>query len=281
MTVYIDVLVILNLYINYFLIRSSALVMRRSVSAKRCLLASAVGAAGSLVILLPELPFIVIALEKIVIGALITFAAFGRQKPVDFAVCALFFLLVSFVYAGLMTALWTFCAPYGMVFGNGVAYFNIPLTAIIAFTAAAYFAVRLVRYFADRRLRCGKICNVKISANGMEIQLRGLCDTGNGLCDIFSGKPVIVCKYEKIAEITPKNARDFLDGTLDESGGLYASCGLRLIPCRTVTSETLLPIFGADGITVDGKAADALVGVTKNSLGNDIDCIFDPKIISI
>lgn len=275
MTVYIDVLIILNLYINYFLIRSNALVMRRSVSSRRCLLAAAAGAAGSLVILLPELPFFIIALEKIVLGALITFVAFGRQKPADFAVCALFFLLVSFVYAGLMTALWTFCAPYGMVFGNGVAYFNIPLAAVAAFTAAAYFAVRLVRYFADRRLRCNKICSVTISANGTEIQLRGLCDTGNGLCDIFSGKPVIVCKYEKIAVITPKNALDFLDGKLDENGGL------RVIPCRTVTSESLLPIFAADKIFIDGKAADALVGVTKNPLGSDIDCIFDPKIISI
>lgn len=275
MTVYIDVLVILNLFINYFLIRSSALVMRRGISAKRCLLAAAVGAVGSLVILLPELPFIVIALEKIAIGAVITFAAFGRQKPVDFAVCALFFLLISFVYAGLMTALWTFCAPYGMVFGNGVAYFNIPLAAIFAFTAAGYFAVRLVRFFADRRLKCAKICNVKITANGTEITLRGLCDTGNGLCDIFSGKPVIVCRYDKIAAITPESAGDFLNGILDESGEL------RLIPCRTVTSETMLPIFKIEEITVDGKPADALIGVTKNNLGSDIDCIFDPKIISM
>jgi len=274
-TVYIDVLIVLNLYINYFLIRSAVLVIRRSVSAKRCLLAAGIGAAGSLVILLPELPFIVIALEKIALGALITFAAFGKQKPVDFAVCALFFLLVNFVYAGLMTALWTFCAPYGMVFGNGVAYFNIPLAAVAAFTAAAYFAVRLARYFADRRLRCNKICSVKISINDTEIQLRGLCDTGNGLCDIFSGKPVIVCKYEKIAEITPKNALDFLEGKLDESGGL------RLIPCRTMNSESLLPIFAADRIFIDGKAADALVGITKNPLGSEVDCIFDPKIISI
>ena len=275
MTVYIDVLIILNLYINYFLIRSSTLVMRRSVSAKRCLFAAAVGALGSLVILLPELPFVIIALEKIALGALITFAAFGKQKPVDFAVCALFFLLVSFVYAGLMTALWTFCAPYGMVFGNGVAYFNIPLAAVAAFTAAAYFAVKLVRYFADKRLRCNKICTVTISANGSEIKLRGLCDTGNGLCDIFSGKPVIVCKYENIADIAPKNVLDFLDGKLDESGGL------RIIPCRTVTSESLLPIFAAEKITIDGKTADALVGVTKKSLGSNVDCIFNPKTISI
>lgn len=275
MTVYIDVLVILNLYINFLLIRSSALVMRRSVSAKRCLLAALVGAAGSLAILLPELPFIVIASEKLALGALITFAAFGRQKPADFAVCALFFLLVSFAYGGLMTALWTFCAPYGMVFGNGVAYFNIPLAAITAFTAAAYLAVRLVRYFADRRLRCDRICSVRITANGAEIRLRGLCDTGNGLCDVFSGKPVVVCRYESIAAITPKSARAFLDGELDESGGL------RVIPCRTVTSESLMPIFAADMITVDGKPADALVGVTKNPIGADADCIFNPKIISI
>lgn len=274
-TVYIDVLVILNLFINYFLIRSSALVMRRGISAKRCLLAAAVGAVGSLVILLPELPFFVIALEKIAIGAVITFAAFGRQKPLDFTVCALFFLLISFVYAGLMTALWTFCAPYGMVFGNGVAYFNIPIAAIFAFTAAAYFAIRLVRFFADRRLRCAKICNVKITAKGTEITLRGLCDTGNGLCDIFSGKPVIVCRSDKLTAITPKAARDFLNGILDENGDL------RLIPCRTVTSETMLPIFKADAITVDGKPADALVGVTNNNLGSNIDCIFDPKIISM
>lgn len=275
MTVYIDVLVILNLYINYFLIRSTALITRRYLSAKRCLVAASVGAAGALVILLPELPFIVIALEKTALGALVTLAAFGRQKPVDYAVSALFFLLVSFVYGGLMTALWTFCAPYGMVFGNGVAYFGIPLWAMIAFTAAAYLAVRLTRYFADRRLKCARICTVKIAANGTEIPLRGLCDTGNGLTDIFSGKPVIVCKYDKIAVIAPKSALGFLDGQLDDSGAL------RVIPCRTVTSETLMPIFSADSVTVDGKAADALVGVTRNPLGDGIDCIFDPKIISI
>lgn len=275
MTVYVDVLIILNLYINYLLIRSTALITRRHISPKRCLLAALTGAAGSLVILLPELPFIVIALEKTAIGALVTLAAFGRQKPVDYAVSALFFLLVSFVYGGLMTALWMFCAPYGMVFGNGVAYFGIPLWAIVAFTAAAYLAVRLTRYFADRRLKCARICVVKIVSNGTEIPLRGLCDTGNGLTDIFSGKPVIVCKYDKIAGITPKNALGFLDGQLDESGAL------RVIPCRTVTSETLMPIFAADSVTVDGKAADALVGITKTHLGNGIDCIFDPKIISI
>lgn len=273
MTVYIDVLIVLNLYINFFLVRSTSLITRRECSSKRCLAAAVIGSLGSLVILLPELPFWAIAAEKIILGGFMVLASFGRQKPIDYAVSALFFLVVSFSFAGLMMALWTFIAPLGMVFTNGIAYFDIPLAAVAAFTAAAYFAVKLVRYFADKRLHCNKICSVKITVNGMETTLRGLCDTGNGLCDIITGKPVIICSADKICGIAPQNVLDYLGGIADG--------GIRLVPLKTISSEALLPIFKADKITIDGKAASAVIGVTKNPMQPEIDCIFNPKIISI
>ena len=272
MVVYVDVLIVLNLYVNYFLIRATAMIMRRVCSRKRCVLSAFVGALGSLVILLPELPLPAVALFKIALGAMVVFITFGKQKPADLAVCLLFFLVVSFAFAGVMVALWTFAAPIGMVWSNGTAYFNIPLSAIAAFTAAAYCAVRLVRFFADKRLHCNRICDVKITSGECEITLRGLCDTGNELCDLFSGKPVVVCFFDKIAPLAPNEVLDYFDGKLAES--------LRVIPCRTVSSETLVPIFKAD-ITIDGRSADGFVGVTKRALGNDIDCVFNPKIISI
>lgn len=273
MTVYIDVLIVLNLYINYFLVRSTSLITRRDCSSKRCLLAGTVGAVGSLLILFPELPFWVVALEKIILGGIMVFVAFGKQKFVDYAVSALFFLVVSFSFAGLMMALWTFVAPLGMVFTNGVAYFDIPLAAVIAFTAAAYFTVKLVRFFADKRLHCNKICCVKITVNGSEITLRGLCDTGNGLCDIITGKPVIICAADKLRTITPRSILDYFSG--------IASDELRLVPLKTISSEALVPIFRADKITIDGKSASAVIGVTQNPMQPEIDCIFNPKIISI
>ena len=272
MVVYVDVLIVLNLYVNYFLIRATAMIMRRVCPRKRCVLSAFIGALGSLVILLPELPLPVVALFKIALGALIVFITFGKQKPADLVICVLFFLVVSFTFAGVMVALWTFAAPLGMVWSNGTAYFNIPLSAIAAFTAAAYCAVRLVRFFADKRLHCNRICSVKITAGGSEITLRGLCDTGNELCDLFSGKPVVMCYFDKIAPLAPDEVIGYFDGKLAES--------LRVIPCRTVSSETLVPIFKAD-ITIDGKTADGFVGVTKRTLGSDIDCVFNPKIISI
>lgn len=273
MVVYADVLIILNMYINYFLIRSTALFLKRDITARRCVLAAFIGGLGALVILLPELPFFVIAAEKIILGALIVLTAFGRQKPVDFLVCTLFFLVVSFGFAGIMMALWTFAAPYNMVFFNGVCSFDIPLFAIAAFTAAAYCLVRLIRLLSDRRIRCVTPRTVRIVKDGAEISLRGLSDTGNSLCDVFSGKPVIICDSDKIAGIAPQCVLDYFNGNAAE--------GLRLIPCKTVIAESLLPVFRADSVTIDGKPADAVIGVSKNSLGEDIDCIFDPKIISL
>lgn len=272
MVVYVDVLIVLNLYINYFLIRATAMIMRRVCSRKRSVLSAFIGALGSLVILLPELPFFCVVLFKLALGALVMFITFGKQKPADLAICVLFFLVVSFTFGGAMLALWTFAAPLGMVWSNGTAYFNIPIGAIIAFTAAAYCIMRLVGFIADRRLRCNKISTVRVSANGSEIELRGLCDTGNELCDIFSGKPVVVCRFGSIAPLLPQNVLEYFNGGIPE--------GLRVVPCRTISAEALIPIFKAD-ISVDGKAADGFVGVTKNPLGDGVDCIFNPKIISI
>ena len=276
LVIYADILVILNLYINYFLVRSAALLLRRDLSSKRCLLAAGIGAVAALSALLPELLFWAVAGIKAAVGCAVVFAAFGRQKKIDFVISLLCFLIISFVFAGLMLALWTFFAPFDMVYSNGVAYFNIPIAAIAVFTAAAYGAVKAVRYFSDRRLSCRRICRVKITVTGVTAELKGLADTGNGLCDIFSGKSVIVCRRDSVENIIPEAVRKYLDGKAADS-----TDGIRLLPCRTIAAESLIPVFSAASITIDGKTADGFIGVTKNTLGEDIDCVFNPKIISL
>lgn len=272
--IYGDVLIIFNLYINYFLVRGAALLLRRELSGKRCLLAAAVGAVSSLVIMLPSLPFFAVALIKAAVACGMVFAAFGKQPPSEFALSALCFLVISFLFAGLMLGLWILFAPLGMVYDNGVAYFDIPIWAAVAFTAAGYVVIRVVRRFADRRLDCSRVCSVTVSVGESSRTLKGLSDTGNCLCDLFSGKPVIVCRADSISELLPQNVRDYLSGKA-------AKGGIRLLPCRTVSSETLIPIFRADSITIDGKPAEGMVGVSSAELGEGIECVFNPKMISL
>ena len=122
LVIYIDVLLVVNLYINYFLVRGTSLMLRRKVSPRRVILASAVGAVGSLLILVPDLNPILCVLIKIALGIGITFAAFGRQNKIDFLISSLSFLVVSFIFGGAMTALWNIAAPAGIFVRNGTPY---------------------------------------------------------------------------------------------------------------------------------------------------------------
>lgn len=273
MVVYIDILIILNLYINYFLLRSSALFLRREVSRKKLVLAALLGSLGSLIILAPALPFYITYPYKILLGAAMVLVVYGKQKLKDFLVCELFFLLAGFMFGGILTAIWTFFSPAGMFLNNGVCFFNIPLAALVSFTAGAYLLMKLIKSLSDKRKR--RICNVKITRNNIEISLRGLCDTGCEVRDIFTGKPVIICDFEKAAAVLPDEIIEYLSGQPRNIEKI------RLIPCRTVSSTAVIPVFKAQAVFVDGKQADALVGVSKEHLGDDVDCIFNPKIIPV
>lgn len=270
MVIYADVLIAVNLYINYFLIKGTALLLRRKIKPVRCILSSAVGALGSLAIMLPELHPVFGVLIKVILGTVVTIIAFGRQKRGDFLMSLLCFLAVSFLFAGGMMALWNFAAPLGMYYRNGFAYFDIPIGAAAVITAAVYGGFRLVKCIYDRK-RPAVHEKVILRSKGLEITLDGIADTGNSLCDSFSGKPVVIASLNSVRAAVPEAVLNYLSGNTSQLEGI------RLVPCRTVTSDGVVPVFPAE-IIIDGKSADAMLGVTRQDIAG-ADCIFNPNII--
>ena len=112
---------------------------------------------------------------------------------------------------------------------------------------------------------------VLVRRNGLEVPLDGLADTGNALCDSFTGKPVVIASIEKVRELLPDAVKNYLAGNCEHLEGI------RLIPCRTVTAEGVVPAFPAE-IIIGGKPADALLGVTRQEISG-ADCIFNPNKI--
>lgn len=274
MIIYIDVLLVFNLYISYFLIRSAALLLRIRISPKRCLLAATAGALSSLLILLPAIPTLICVLIKASVGVITVLIAFGKGSKRDIAMRSLVILTVCFVYSGLMLAVWNFAAPLGMVCSNGVTYFDIPISAIAVLTIISYCIIKLIRCFADKRINTCECAKVSITNGNSSVTLNGFADTGNGLCDPFSGKPVIICTADSLNSILPDNVRHYLDKDVESIEGI------RLVPCNTVTAEGLIPIFTADTISVDKKPVDAAIGVSKGNFKAEFDCIFNPKILT-
>ena len=225
-----------------------------------------------------------LTLLKIFLCALITFVAFGYTGFRAYAVSVLFLMLVSFVFSGLMLCVWLFAAPMKMLFINGTVYFGIDTMTIILSTCAAYGVVRIIRYILDKNGKTDGKYTVIIKNNGRECRLSALADSGNGMVDCFSGLPVIVCRRDMCADVSPP-AIDMIENNSDISEiGTQMIKGVRIMPFSTVGKGGLICMFKAESVVIDDETneekypVNALIGIVIGGR-QEYEAIFNPKIL--
>lgn len=274
MTIYIDVLIIINIYVTFFLIKATAIFMHLQISVGRCIAGSILGGLSSLIILLPSLILPLNILLKSICGCVIAASSFGFKDFRAFIRKFVIFMLVNLIFAGIMLLLWFFAAPLGMVYNNGIVYFDISFFTITISTLISYFAIRLVRYIFDLRSATDAKYKVVIVYNKAQVVIDGFADSGNSLVDFVTGLPVIICSPEVCKAAAPDGIENILI-----SGS--AIKGVRIIPYSTIGKSGIVVAYKPDKITIsNGKTSKdvcALIGISENSSNHQ--AIFNPKII--
>lgn len=284
MIIYLDVLILINLYVTYFQILAVSVFTHRKTVWYRKLSAACIGAVASLSIFIPQEMVLTLTLLKIFLCALIAFVAFGYTGFRAYAVSVLFLMLVSFVFSGLMLCVWLFAAPMKMLFINGTVYFGIDTMTIILSTCAAYGVVRIIRYILDKNGKTDGKYTVIIKNNGRECRLSALADSGNGMVDCFSGLPVIVCRRDMCADVSPP-AIEMIENNSDISDiGTQMIKGVRIMPFSTVGKGGLICMFKAESVVIDDETneekypVNALIGIVIGGR-QEYEAIFNPKIL--
>ena len=278
--IYIDILLLLNFYITYFLIIGTCCFLHQRISALKRILGSLIGAASSLMIFLPPLPVTVNIVSKIIISFLITLASMGFNNIKSFIKKSALFFVVSCVYAGIMLALWLFFAPTGMMYNNGVSYLNIPFWAVILSTSLSYAVLLVIRRLLDSKADLDKKYQIDIITAAGKTTLTAIPDSGNKLTDFLTGLPVVFCDINKCADLCPKEIFIYLSETNSEYISMH---GIRLIPCSTISGDTVAICFKPDKLIIsDGrtkKEVNALIGFTKKGLNSEFGAIFNPNLL--
>lgn len=284
MVIYLDVLILINLYVTYFQILAVSVFTHRKSVWYRKLSAAGIGAVASLSIFIPQEMVLTLTLLKIFLCALIAFVTFGYTGFRAYAVSVLFLMLVSFVFSGLMLCVWLFAAPMKMLFINGTVYFGIDTMTIILSTCAAYGVVRIIRYILDKNGKTDGKYTVIIKNNGRECRLSALADSGNGMVDCFSGLPVIVCRRDMCADVSPP-AIEMIENNSDISDiGTQMIKGVRIMPFSTVGKGGLICMFKAESVVIDDETneekypVNALIGIVIGGR-QEYEAIFNPKIL--
>lgn len=262
-TIYVDVLIILNIYVNFFLLKITSGITNSHMTTKRCIIASVYGSLFSLLILCPTLNSFAVTSIKIAAAFSIVLIAFGFFCWSRFFKNTLAFFTSNFILAGVVCAVDSWLSPEFIHTENSFFYVDFSLLVLIVTTALLYFGVYLVRRFSPA-LSCSDSFRVTIKFKGTHLELAGLADTGNCLTDFFSGDPVIIC--------------DSIPFSFDDNN---IPDGFRMIPYCTISGESVIPVFRPDMITISNctsgetKAVKALIGIAESS-GK---AIFNPKLL--
>ena len=257
MTVYADLLFIVNLYIDALLLSAVRRFLRLPLTGKRLLLASvarrgvwafrpAARAAG---------------------GCFVSADAVGIACAVRGGVCAKaddaafksrFFAV--FVWRGAFRAFdgcGVFSADTRHLLANGAVYFNISALTLILLTCVSYG----VLYGFDRLFRKKEpdvfFAKLTITRQGKTVTLPAKIDTGLTLTEPFSGTPAIVADRCALGDILPPNF-----GMQSTENAV----SMRLIPFSSLGADGVLPAFQPDAASLSGISIECWVAVTDRTL---------------
>ena len=271
-TVYIDILFLLNLFINYFILLMNRKINRVNTPVWRLFLAACLGAACSLFIFIPNMPQILSFFCNLVIAASVVLAAFGFGCLKRFLRLAGSFYLISFLFAGFMMGIWLIFRPNGMVVNNGIVYFNISPFFLLLGTLAVYFILSLVRRLFGAVKREKELYEIEIALDTSCVSMTALVDTGNTLKDVFSDMPVIVTEYQSIRSILPAGAEAAFQKQHLGIVPVQMKNKYRLVPFSSIGGKGMLPAFRADRVSIKQgtkmkKVDRCLVAVSEDNFG--------------
>lgn len=236
MCVYVDILLILNTLVNYFILLAVQKITRTHQKKWRILLGATVGGISSLLLFLESLG-VIMTLLKIATAILMTVITFG-VKPIKQIVKKIFLLFaITFLFGGLMFAIYIFFDKDILIYTNGIVYFDVDLTFLVICSVVSYVVITLISKITDKKAPKSKEYYVTVENQCKTVSCTALVDTGNNLREPFSDYPVIMLEQGLFKKV-------------------FTEDKIRLIPVSTISGESLIRAFRPEKLTIDKFTTD-------------------------
>lgn len=238
--IYLDVLLLVDFVIGYFLLRAAGLLTGTPLPFFRALLGAVGSALSSLILLAPPLPMWAQIAYQLITALLISRLAFGWRCWTTLLRQTLWYGLLNLLVAGLVLLAVQHWGASALHTNNLAVYFNLsPLTLLLA-VLSVYLCIRLgVLLFGEPPPEQG--WKLRIPMHQAMLELNACLDTGFLVKDPLTGGPVVLVSMKQIQPRLPNELQVFLKAYFEGKAPADLSVSARLVPCRTVTGQQVLP----------------------------------------
>ncbi len=264
MTVYADVLFLVNFSLDYVSLYITGRLLSQPMKTRRLCLASSLGAVYAVAALFLDVPEAIYITVTLLVSGLMCVCAFKRRGVLGTVGASVLLFSVGCTLGGAMTAVYSLGAGYRESLGGGEDNSSAAVFIIVAAvaTGAVYIGSRVL----SRRRGVGS-AHVTVTVQGRTATFDALADSGNLLRDPASGKPALVISRGAAGRLLPEEAvsASLSDDPASAAKTLPADvlCRVRLLPVSNVYGRGMLLGYRPDSVTVsDGSGG-----------GRDVDCI--------
>lgn len=260
MTVYVDVLLLINTLVNYFMLLGVKIITGAETRRFRLILGALMGGLSALSVFL-NMGAVVTALKFFTAAVMVRISFPFISAKVYLKKCIWLFI-ISAVFSGVCLAVYLIFDTDLMIYSNGTVYFDIDITFLTVCTVISYTVITLVLRFTDKKSPDKQYYPITLISGSEKVTLRGFLDTGNNLKEPFSFAPVIVTNeeiYQKLRSASENKER--------------------IIPVSTVSGDGIMTAFKLDGAVFTEKEIHNIYLGRGQSIPQDCDVLLCPDLL--
>ena len=206
MIVYLDVVFIENIIMNYIILLATSIISKQKIKIIEALLSSSIG--GLYAVLNYILPMNVLEnlLFKIFLSLLMIKIAFYNLKLKKFLICLLMFYLTSLTFGGAAFMLLFLIEPKNIIYNNGILVGTYPIKIALLGGILGFVIIFIVSKILKNRFNSSNLlCELEIFYEGKSEKLKTLVDTGNLLKEPISKLDVIIVEKSYLKKFIDDN----------------------------------------------------------------------------
>lgn len=269
MTVYLDLIWLLNVLIDFVLLQMTAFLVKAELKKWRLLAGTFLASIFIFVLFIPDFRWMYQPLGKFLYSILIVLVVFGYRRFRYFVQVLTAFYFVAFMIGGGMLALHYLLQPstaaWTSVFSSaGVSVHSIGwFFVLLAFPFVAIFSRRRLIAVKSKQIRGKEIVTFEVRVDHRLLRGKGLVDSGNLLHDPITRTPVMIIEAAAFQNELPPGLYEAVakDDFSVDSFGLKSPWErrIRLIPYRGAGGKNAFFLaFKPDHVIVnDGKRKES------------------------
>ena len=256
MKIYLDLIMILNFVIDFILLITVSLILKRNVALTRIMLGAFVGGL-SILFLFFDMNNMVLFMFKIIISILMTLITF-KYINLKYTLINLLYLYMSSIILGGFLYLLNVEFSYKKV---GIIFINngLSINFIFLLIFSPIILYIYIKQTKNLRYNYSNYYNIEIVNKNKKYKYTAYMDSGNVLVDSLTKKSVILIDKRKLLF----NIKEF-----------------RLIPYMGVNGSNMIKVIKIDKLLFNNKEySNVLLGIMDNISLDGVDVILNRKLL--